>query len=333
MTLQPISKVSKTYGVSTRTLRYYEQLGLIKSSKIEDYAYRAYDEDTISRLRQILVLRKLRIPLKQIGEILETRGARLAIDAFRHNIAALQDEKQALETIESILKSFVNELEKLLPSPLSPKVFEQQHVVELVQALSIKTLSQKEEANMEELNKASEILEQPKDIRIVYLPPMTVASCHSIGENQEDVVISAIAEFIEKIGLATLKPDFRRMGFNNPASEPPNGSLGYEAWVSIPDDMEVHSPIVKKQFLGGLYAAHMIPFGEFQEWANLWHWVTNNEQYEVDFSPRTNPASPCADLCLEEQLNAIHHLKDTTPFGTQLDLLAPVKPKQTNNVE
>ena len=73
MTLQPISKVSKIYGVSTRTLRYYEQLGLIKSSKLPDYAYRAYDEEAISRLRQILVLRKLRIPLKPYGQILETQ--------------------------------------------------------------------------------------------------------------------------------------------------------------------------------------------------------------------------------------------------------------------
>lgn len=77
MILQPISKVSKAYSVSTRTLRYYEQLGLLQSSKLPGYAYRTYDVEALSRLRQILVLRKLRIPLKQIGEILETRDARL----------------------------------------------------------------------------------------------------------------------------------------------------------------------------------------------------------------------------------------------------------------
>ncbi|ACL18183.1 transcriptional regulator, MerR family [Desulfitobacterium hafniense DCB-2] len=328
MTLQPISKVSKAYGVSTRTLRYYEQLGLLQSSKLPGYAYRAYDEEALSRLRQILVLRKLRIPLKQIGVILETRDARLAIEVFEQSITGLQSEKQALETIEGILRSFVRELEKLLPEPLSPHVFEQEHVMELVQALSVKTLSQKEETSMEELNRASELLEHLKDIRILYLPPMTVASCQSTGDNQEEVVGAAISTFIKESGLGESKPDFRRIGFNNPASEQSGGSLGYEAWVSIPGDMEVPAPLVKKQFLGGLYAAHMIAFGEFQEWGRLWQWVMDNGEYDVDFSPRTDPADPRADPSLEEQLNAIHHLEDASPFGTQLDLLVPIKPKQ-----
>ncbi len=328
MTLQPISKVSKAYGVSTRTLRYYEQLGLLQSSKLPGYAYRAYDEEALSRLRQILVLRKLRIPLKQIGVILQTQDARLAIEVFEQSIAGLQSEKQALETIEGILRSFVRELEKLLPEPLSPHVFEQEHVMELVQALSVKALSQKEETSMEELNRASELLEHLKDIRILYLPPMTVASCQSTGDNQEEVVGAAISTFIKESGLGEFKPDFRRIGFNNPASEQPGGSLGYEAWVSIPSDMEVPAPLVKKQFLGGLYAAHMIAFGEFQEWGRLWQWVMDNGEYDVDFSPRTDPADLGADPSLEEQLNAIHHLEDTSPFGTQLDLLVPIKPKQ-----
>ena len=83
----------------------------------------------------------------------------------------MQTERQALETVEGVLRTLVHQLEKLLPAPLSPKVFEQQQVVELVQALSLKTLSQKENVSMETLNHANEILEQPRDIRMVYLPP------------------------------------------------------------------------------------------------------------------------------------------------------------------
>lgn len=40
MEIQTISQVSKSFNISTRTLRYYEQIGLIKSEKINDYAYR-----------------------------------------------------------------------------------------------------------------------------------------------------------------------------------------------------------------------------------------------------------------------------------------------------
>lgn len=43
-----ISQVSKNFGISTRMLRYYEQLGLIESFRREDYAYRMYNEAAIS---------------------------------------------------------------------------------------------------------------------------------------------------------------------------------------------------------------------------------------------------------------------------------------------
>ena len=52
MELQTISQVSKTYGVSVRMLRYYEEEGLIESKRKEGYAYRAYDEAAIKRLQQ-----------------------------------------------------------------------------------------------------------------------------------------------------------------------------------------------------------------------------------------------------------------------------------------
>lgn len=73
MNLTTISEISKNFDISTRTLRYYEKIGLLQSSKKEGYAYRTYDEEAITRLQQIIILRKLRIPLKQIIEILDSR--------------------------------------------------------------------------------------------------------------------------------------------------------------------------------------------------------------------------------------------------------------------
>jgi len=63
MALQTISQVSKQFGISTRTLRYYEQLGLIAPVRKEDSNYREYEELTLARLRQIIVLHvTFRIP-------------------------------------------------------------------------------------------------------------------------------------------------------------------------------------------------------------------------------------------------------------------------------
>lgn len=67
--MQTISTVSKNLGISSRMLRYYEQIGLIESQRVEDYVYRVYDEEAIRRLRRIIILRKLRVPVKQIREI------------------------------------------------------------------------------------------------------------------------------------------------------------------------------------------------------------------------------------------------------------------------
>ena len=55
-----VSTVSKNLGISSRMLRYYEQIGLIESRRMNDYAYRVYDENAIRKLRQIIILRKLR---------------------------------------------------------------------------------------------------------------------------------------------------------------------------------------------------------------------------------------------------------------------------------
>ena len=58
MKLTTISEISRKMNISTRTPRYYEQIGLIESVKKEDYAYRTYDQTTVMRLQQIVVLRK-----------------------------------------------------------------------------------------------------------------------------------------------------------------------------------------------------------------------------------------------------------------------------------
>jgi DNA-binding transcriptional MerR regulator len=65
MELQTITRVSRNYNISTRTLRYYEKIGLLPSNKQEGYAYRTYDDNSLKILEQIIILRKLQIPLKQ----------------------------------------------------------------------------------------------------------------------------------------------------------------------------------------------------------------------------------------------------------------------------
>ena len=114
-----ISQVSREIGISTRMLRYYEQVGLIASSRREGYAYRIYDDAAVARLRQILLLRKLRIPVRQIKIILQNPNAPAAIRVFQQSIRDLDEEITALSTIQAILRRLVEGLSPAAALPLS----------------------------------------------------------------------------------------------------------------------------------------------------------------------------------------------------------------------
>ena len=303
MELQTISQVSKLFGVSTRTLRYYEQIGLITPTRKENFSYRVYNDSTISRLRQIIVLRKLRIPLKQIEEILISGDASVAIDMLERNLADIEDEITALSTIRSVIKSFLEQL-NLRDARFS--LPDDESLLEVVDALTVSKISFKEAKSMDELNQANEKLTKLTDVRIIYLPPMTLAAASATGENCEGKALGIIDRFVRENDLLKIKPDIRQFGFD--CSEG-NAGVGkpshkYQAWVSVPDDMDVPEPLIKRTFTGGLYAAHMIKMSEFDHWTLLRDWVMDNDIYEHDWhSVRCTPDEHDMDRCYEEQLN------------------------------
>lgn len=322
MELQTISQVSKQFNISTRTLRYYEQIGLITSTKKEGFAYRTYDESTILRLQQIIILRKLRIPLKQIVEILKSDSATVAIQVLENNLAEIDDELTSLSTIRSIIKIFI---EKLNLNTNQFTLPDDENLLEIVDSLTISKINFKEEKTMDDLNQASTTLNKftDKDVRIVYLPPSSIAAYQYAGDDPEMHVHQVMDKFVLDSNLTKIKPDLRHYGFNSPNPVDATGYHGYEVWVTIPDDMEVPAPLTKKYFPGGLYAAHMIPFGAFEQWRWLNQWVSDSDKYEYTGTWDTNIMFGW----LEEHLNYIHHvhLPNTEPPETQLDLLIPIR--------
>ena len=180
---------------------------------------------------------------------------------------------------------------------------------------------------MDSINKASEKLNRltDKDVRIVYLPPSNVAAYQYTGDEPENHVRQVIDKFVRDSNLAHVKPDLRHYGFNSPNPDE-TGRYGYEMWVTIPDNMSINMPLVKKYFAGGMYAAHMISFGAFEEWRWLDEWLQNSSKYEY----RGTSSHENMFGCLEESLNYINRLDLANPLseGFQLDLLIPVKEKQ-----
>ena len=80
--MKTISQVAKLAGISTRTLQYYDEIELLKPSKITASGYRMYDDDALQELQQILFFKELGFKLTEIKEILQ-RPDFDRIDAFK----------------------------------------------------------------------------------------------------------------------------------------------------------------------------------------------------------------------------------------------------------
>src|SRR5579862_8956297 len=67
-----IGDFSKLSQVSMKTLRFYDQLGLLKPTHVDDFTgYRYYTADQLPRLNRILAFKDLGFTLEQIGPLLE----------------------------------------------------------------------------------------------------------------------------------------------------------------------------------------------------------------------------------------------------------------------
>jgi len=324
MEYMTITDVSRSLDISTRMLRHYEKLGLIRSHRREGYAYRIYDSEAIDRLRQIILLRKLRIPLKSIGVILDDEAQTQALSILRRSIMDIDDEMAALAVIRDILQVFTERLDESVANRIRLDLLSDSQLIELTQAIAPSDNIIKERHSMDELNRAEKIIKglRDRDVRLVFLPPATVAAVHTVSQSPEWDNLRLVRQFILENRLADIKPDFRLFGFNHDTPE----CHGYEHWITIPDDMEVTAPFEKKTFGGGLYGAHMIPMGAFEEWQWLFEWAQASEAYDIDWRA---PECMMGGM-LEESLNIIN-IFDNDPEGIekrlQLDLLVPLRAK------
>lgn len=84
--LTKIGDITKQFNITGRTLRYYEEIGLLSSQRKNDNKYRYYDRVAIQRLKQIITLRKLQIPIKDIKEIFEKRDMSTLLGKLRQRL-------------------------------------------------------------------------------------------------------------------------------------------------------------------------------------------------------------------------------------------------------
>lgn len=94
-----VKQLSKLTGVTTRTLHYYDEIGLLKPSRVGDNGYRYYGEAAQLRLQQILFYRELDVPLAEIRQLMDR-------DDF-DVMAALLSHKEALRNQTERLQGLI----------------------------------------------------------------------------------------------------------------------------------------------------------------------------------------------------------------------------------
>lgn len=65
-----VQKLARLAGISSRTLRYYDEIGILKPARISSSGYRIYGQAEVDKLQQILFFRELGLSLEQIRDII-----------------------------------------------------------------------------------------------------------------------------------------------------------------------------------------------------------------------------------------------------------------------
>ncbi|MEU4719867.1 MerR family transcriptional regulator [Nonomuraea dietziae] len=90
-----IQELATRAGITSRTLRHYDRVGLLAPSRVGENGYRYYNATAVARLQRILLMRRLGMGLPVIAEVLAEEVD--TCDGLRAHIAALEEERDRIE--------------------------------------------------------------------------------------------------------------------------------------------------------------------------------------------------------------------------------------------
>ena len=104
--MKTVTEVSELTGISIRTLRYYDEIDLLKPAKVTEAGYRLYDESSLKILRQIMFFREMEVPLSEIKVIMK--------DSESDNRKILETQKMMLEIKRNRLNGIIEWISDVL---------------------------------------------------------------------------------------------------------------------------------------------------------------------------------------------------------------------------
>lgn len=101
-----VNKLAKLSGTSIRTLRFYDEIGLLKPAYYGDNHYRYYEEAQLLMLQQILFFRELGFPLRDIQRIISSHDF--------DKVAALESHRKTLKKTLDQTKTLIETVDKTI---------------------------------------------------------------------------------------------------------------------------------------------------------------------------------------------------------------------------
>lgn len=103
-----VQKLAQLAGISTRTLRYYDEIGILKPARINSSGYRIYGENEVDALQQIMFYKELGVNLEDIQSIIK--------DPAYNKLAALTEHRKNIIDKIQQLSLLVNNIDKTVAS-------------------------------------------------------------------------------------------------------------------------------------------------------------------------------------------------------------------------
>lgn len=107
--LMKIGDVANKFGISHRSLHYWENAGILESTRGEN-DYRYYDESNTQKIKKIVILRKLRLSIPSIQEIFTSDELSKVIAVFTDHLDETKNETEQLDALGIILRQLLNML-------------------------------------------------------------------------------------------------------------------------------------------------------------------------------------------------------------------------------
>lgn len=100
-----VQKLGRLAGISTRTLRYYDEIGILKPARMSSSGYRLYGQAEVNRLQQIMFYKELGFRLESIKEIVTSPSFNVAAALKEHRKKLLEKRKQLDLLITNVEKT------------------------------------------------------------------------------------------------------------------------------------------------------------------------------------------------------------------------------------